>query len=230
VSILLLSKGDEKAKYLLRNAIAAHYGNHPTAFESIHMKLDGRVAQHTRFMKLWLDLNLDIHFQFPSQFRQDYRANFLKLPVMNISEAFDNQVYYQKNRNQPVMQTTDTAYLATVQERLWSYATMLLIPLSEVFVQLSYQGMLCFTAYNLKTCISSTIQLYDNYQLKQITVTSHETQSTFQLELSQETNNINDVKIFKHIQVLLDGVFVYDLYPAEVNLESEFDEGIFQIT
>lgn len=230
MSILLLSQGDEAAKNLLRNVIAAHYGERPTAFESVHMKTKGYVFQSIGKFNIKLSIDVDIRFQIPTQMRIDFQIRFLNISLYKRSTSFDGKTYYEKSQNQPIKKTTTSDTLATTQQQLWSYATMLLMPLNETHVELHYDNEVCLQAYNTQTGLSSTMHLYDDSQLQQIIVQSEGQQPTLQLNMSHETFNHNGIKAFKQIDVYIGEKCRANLYPAEIHFVDKFDNRIFQLT
>lgn len=227
--ILLLSTGDEAAKELLRQCITAHYGQNPKAFDAIYMNMRGRIPRSFGPFNVHLNLDLDIHFQLPNKLRLDYRVDFLRLSILKQSRAFDGLKSHEKTGNKQITETQDKEFLATIRERVWAYSTMLLIPLNEIHIELSYQDELCITAHNTQTGLTSTVCLYDDYQLKQIIVESADTAKTYEMRFSQDTLVEANVRIPSELDVYWDGELSHSLYPTHINLDEEFDGSIFQL-
>lgn len=229
MTILLLCEGDEKARGLLRKAISAHYGNHPSAFDSVHLSLSGKVLQSVGPFKLWLSLNLETRFQFPLQFRQDFQLNFFGIPLRKQSEAFDAHSYYLKNRNDSATTVTDALFINSVKQRLWAYSATMLIPLNDTFVELQYIDEHCFIAQNTETGISAKVCLYDNHQLKQVISISPSNIHIFEINMSQSVQTIEGVMVFEQLLVGWNNQSQYNLSVVGFDTSEEFTEEVFQL-
>lgn len=229
MSILLLCTGDEQAKDLLRQSIAVHYGNNPIAFDALKFGTTGHVMQRIGPIQLWLSLKLDTSFQFPTQFRQDYELRLLKIPIRRQSEAFNGETYYLKTGKKPATHSRDTELLHTVQQRLWAFAAMMLMPMNEMYVDLDYIHETCIIARNAETETSARITFYDNYQLKQVVTTSPYNTEKFRIELSEETDVIDERKVYRHLIVSWNNQAKYTLSTSFINFEEDIDSATFQL-
>lgn len=229
MSILLLCKGDENAKDLLRNSITTHYGDRPLAFDAVHIHTSGRILHRIGPLTLWLSLELDTYFQFPFRFRQDYQLSLLKIPVLKQSESFDSNTYYLKNRNSPATSSIDNDYLKSVKQRLWAYSAMMLMPLSETFVELNYVDDSCIIAHNTQTEMSAKVCFYPNHQLKEIVVSSRGRTDLFRIALSEETDLIDGKKVYKHLVVGWNDQTQYTLHTKQVDFIEKFEDSRFTL-
>lgn len=222
MAILLLCRGDEEAKNLLRQSINAHYGSYPVAYESVRMIATGRVKQSIASLNVWLSLDLDTKFLFPDQFRQDYKVKLWQIPLLNKSEAFDGIQHYQQNRNKPADITTHPdPYLQLVTMRLCAFSSMLLLPLSEVHIELSWLSECSILVTNTATKTTTKLSFYDNFQLKQIVTTIEGNQSEFRMDLSKDVVETDSVKTFKAIKIYWNDEFRYELYPSDIRFTDQ---------
>ncbi|GEM_PF-2818753 len=228
MAILLLCRGNEQAKAMLRHALTTHYGPNPVGYESVRMLATGRVKQTISRFNIWLSLQLDTHFLFPHQFRQDYKITFWQIPLLNKSEAFDGVKHYQKNRNQPAIITSaPDPYLELVQLRLDTFSSLLLLPLNEIEIVLSYVDDHQILVTNTRTQTQTKLLFYDNFQVKQIITIIQGNPAEFRMDLSREVIDNNSVKIFKEIKIFWNGVFRYELYPTDIQFIDEMTDKPF---
>lgn len=232
MAILLLCRGDEQSKAILRQAIEAHYGKSPIAFESVRLMLKGRSKQTVGKFNIWLPLELETTFTFPIQFRQDYSIKFWQIPILNESESFDGTTYfYKKHKSRAVIiQSLPDPYIHIVRQRVSTFAAILLLPLSEPDIELTFNHDHSITAHSPNTATATTLTFYENYQLKQAITTSTYHSALFRLDLSKETEVISNIKTFKRIDLWWDNELKYELFATYIEFIDRLEEGIFQLT
>jgi len=231
VAILLLCRGDESARDLLRQSIMAHYGPNPVGYEAVRMLAVGRVRQQISRINLWLNLSLDTQFLFPHQFRQDYSIRLWKIPVLNKSEAYDGLQHYQKDRDKPAVTTpSDAPYIKLVQLRLRAFSSMLLLPLNEMHIQLTHVDTHTIIAQDSTTQTEARMTFYDNHQLQQVVTTIDGSPTQFRVNLSADVTSMGSVNAFRRIGVWWDDVFKYELYPTQIEFIDKLPEDTIQLT
>lgn len=230
MAILLLCRGDEDAKELLRQSIVAHYGLHPVGYESVRMVATGRVKQKISRFSIWLRLKIDTYLSFSDKFRQDYNVKLWRVPLLTQSEAFDGQQHYLKNWNKsPVITPPSDPYIQLVQTRLSAFTTMLLLPLNELHIHLTKVDERSFVAFNEKTRTHTTLSFYDNYLLHSVVTTIEGNENKFKLDVSQDVETSGTVKTFKQIQVSWNDQLKYELYPTQIDFVDRFDGKLFEL-
>ena len=87
--VLLLARGDQESKALLRRAIEARYGLGPPVLETLKLQMKGRVRAKVGPVTTWIPLEVTAYFKFGFSARWDYTARPVGVAVSSGTEAFD---------------------------------------------------------------------------------------------------------------------------------------------
>lgn len=231
--VLLLCYGDTAAKQLLRNAIEARYGRNPPAIESLQLEFAGRTRVKIGFVKTWIPVVSTAWFKFPTQLRWDFTVKPLGLPVQRGREAYDGEVYRSARGSNPPAEITQTDFLETVRRRLWAMAAMLLTPLSDDYIRLTYQDGNHFEAENTRLHDSVKLSLRADYSLENVSVDclnpDTDRRQTLTLQMSEALVTVNGLLLPENIISLWDDDVVYEMKPIHALINPALEPEIFSL-
>ena len=228
--VLLLCQGDPDAKNLLRQAIEARYGINPPAIDSLSIHFKGRSPYKLGPLSKQSAFEAQTYFNFPSHFRWDYRRKlFGFLPVGSGTEAFDAETY---RVDKGTVVDSEEA-VQSIERRLWAMATLLLMPLSDMYTMLHDDAERTFVADHTKLGVSSKVLLRADGTMETISIQAYNPdtnrEQTFQLKLSAEQKPVNDLMLPTQIEAYWDDTLAYSIQPIQVELNPEMKEAIFRL-
>ena len=157
--VLLLARGDQESKALLRRAIEARYGLGPPALETLKLQLKGRVRTKVGPITTWIPLEITAYFKFAFAVRWDYNAHPVGIPLSSGAEAFDGETYRKRHSHDSISLLNTADEIASIRARLWAMSALLLTPLGEHFVELKAVGDRCLDATHRDMGLIARLQL-----------------------------------------------------------------------
>ncbi len=231
--VLLLAHGEPAAKDLLRNAIEARYGMRPPALDSLKIDFKGRARVKIGPVFTWVPVEITAYFKFPNAMRWDFIVKPLKLPIQRGVEAFDGETYRTVRGHKTPIIVKDEKQVYSMRRRLWAVASILLTPLSELFVKLATDNEYSFSATNTKLDDAATIELHKDYKINRVRVNclNPDTQKdqNYVLNLSEELITINELLLPAKIKVAWDDVPAFEIEPIAAESNPQIPPGIFRI-
>jgi len=231
--VLLLAQGDQEAKTLLRNAIEARYGLRPPAIDSLKIDFNGRSKVKVGPVNTWVPLELTAYFAFPTAMRWDFVAKPMRLPVQRGIEAYDGEFYRSARGNKQPTIIQDEAQIQSVRQRLWAIASVLLTPLSDLFVQLKFTGDNSLEAINTKLDDSAHIFTRDNHTIERVQVTCLNPDKgevdDYIIKLSEEQKHINELIIPAKLSMYWGDDLTFEIEPQAVENNPAIPEDVFRI-
>jgi hypothetical protein len=157
--VLLLARGDQESKALLRRAIEARYGLGPPALETLKLQLKGRARAKVGPITTWIPLEITVYLKFAFAVRWDFNAHPVGIPISSGAEAFDGETYRRRHSHDPISVLNTAEEIASMRARLWAMSALLLTPLGEHFVELKAVGERCFDATHRDLGLTTRLQL-----------------------------------------------------------------------
>ena len=87
--VLLLARGDQDSKMMLRHAIEARYGLGPPAIETLKLQLKGRTRAKIGPVAAWVPLEGTAYFKFPFSIRWNFTMRPGGVALSSGEEAFE---------------------------------------------------------------------------------------------------------------------------------------------
>ncbi len=230
MAILLLARGDEEARTLMRKAIEARYGTRPLFLDSIQLGFKGRARVKVGPVMTWVPLVIDAYLRFPDTVRWDFTVKPMGLPVQRGVEAVFGDVYRSERGKRKEMKD-DPALVDNLRQRLWSLAALLLTPMAESYVTLESVGPLAFTATNTQTQDSATVQLNDDYSIASVSIDCLNLESgqeqTYTLRAQSEIVSMDDVALPGQVTAFWDDQPHFEVQLTSANYQTELPDSLF---
>lgn len=231
--ILLLAQGEPEAKDMLRQAIEARYGMRPPVLDSLQIDFKGKARVKVGPVMTNVPVDATAYFRFPNAMRWDFTVRPLGMAVQRGVEAFDGEVYRTtRGKKEPTI-VEAPEHVHSMRRRLWAVASVLLTPLSELFVSLSVTGNYSFEATNTKLEDSATISLLANHKIDQVKVkclnpdTNKEQEYT--ISLSDELVTLNELILPNKLTVSWDETFTFEIEPVRVDTNPPISNDTFHL-
>ncbi len=229
--VLLLAQGDQASRTLLRNAIEARYGLGPPALETLTLRVTGRQRTQLGPMTLWAPLDATASFKFPLTVRWTYTSRRVGLLQHSDSGSFVDPVLRRRQGDQVV--TDDAALTESAHALLWAYCAMLLIPLSEAFVELKLIDDFSFDAVNTEAGVTVRLRLNPDYSLASVSTDCINPASgkveTFTIKLAGELALLDDLILPRELTLLWNDAPAYELTPVSAVSNEPLDDGFFRL-
>ncbi len=229
--VLLLAQGDQASRTLLRNAIEARYGLGPPALETLTIRFKGRQHVHLGPLALWANLDGTASFKFPLTVRWDYTARRAGLTFHKDSGSFADPVMWRRQRDRVV--TDDAALVESARARLWAGCAVLLIPLSEAFVELRMTDEFSFDAINADAGVTTHLRLNQDYSLAAVSTEcvnpASGKQATFTIRLADGLALLDNLILPRDLTLLWNDQPEYELTPVSAASNDSLDEGFFRL-
>jgi hypothetical protein len=231
--VLLLARGDEDARDLLRKAIEARYGMRPPAFDSLRIDFSGRV--HTRIgpVKTWVPLDLTAQFALPNAMRWDFVAKPIGIPVRRGVESYDGEHLRTMSGNDRPNIIEDTELVVSSQKRLWAIAALLLTPIGDHFVELSMaeDGSLVATNTQINTPVH--LKLREDFRIEEVFVDclnpDKQESQRFSLRPSEDLSTFDDLLLPTKIAAFWDDTPWFEMEPKSAEDDPELPAAIFSL-
>jgi len=231
--VLLLARGDQVSRSMLKQAIEARYGHSAPMIETTKIDLKGRSRVKLPFTTTWMPVEATVYVKFPSAIRWDFTMRPVGLPVSNMSEAFDGSALRRTRVLRSSEVNTDTGLLHSLRARLWSMAVMLLTPLPDPSVEVRMLGETTLVVENTQTDIRVNLQLNADKTVHQIgTVCFNpltEKEQIYTLRATHGQELIGDIMFPRQIEVLWDDEVESELNPVSIETNLSLDDSFFRI-
>lgn len=231
--VLLLAQGDEAAKDTLRRAIEARYGTRPLALDSLQVDFNGRARVKLGPTHAWVPLEMRTYFVFPNALRLDFVVKPLKMPVQRGVEAFDGETYRTVRGNKQPVVVDDREHVNSVQRRLWAMASIMLTPLSDMFVKLEANGDDSLLATNTRLQDAAEIKLRPDATVEYVRVHCLNPESgqhqDYSIYLSEEVVDLDELIIPSSLMMYWDDVHSFEAQPVAVQINPHIPDAVFRI-
>ncbi len=230
--VLLLARGDQESRNLLRRAIEARYGLGPPAIESLKLELKGRVRTKIGPVAAWIPLEGIAYFKFPFSVRWNYTTHTAGLVRSDNADGFDGSVCRQRHGSQTRV-FADAASVASARAQLWALSGLLLMPLSEPYVELRASGAHSLDAVNHDCTVTAHLQLNEDYSLGFATTEclnpATRRQQTFALRLNEGQKVVGGLMLPGKITLERDNHAEMEVTPVAAEINPPLDEAIFRL-
>lgn len=231
--VLLLAQGDAAAKDLLRNAIEARYGTRPPALDSLKIDFKGRSRVKVGPVKTWVPLDMTAYFRFPTAMRWDFVVRPMGLAVQRGVEAYDGETYRTVRGSKAATVVTDEATVQSMRRRLWAVASILLTPLSDLYVQLDAISEQQFGATNTRLDDRAEVTLRPDHTMEQVTVTCLNPDSgkdaQYAVQITEALVTIGDLILPARLSMSWDGQPSFEVEPTQIESNPDIPDQVFQL-
>ena len=232
--ILLLSRGDKEGRDLLRKALEARYGMNVPSIETLKIDFAGRVRAKLGPISTWVPLETTTYFAFPGKGRWDFSIRAVGVPLKGGSNAVSGMGYRKRQRNGEVEIVTHPEHARAA--RLWCYTAggMLLIPLSQQFIELKGTGERSFIAINLETKDSIEVTLYEDFTVSKVSTRCANPEMNFQEQLftllaEDGQIAVNEFMLPAKLTTLWDDEEENEVKPVTVEMNPTLSDSIFTL-
>ncbi len=231
--VLLLAQGDPQAKDLLRRALEARYGVSPQAIDNLELDLKGRARAKVGPITTWVPVDIVAYFRFPNASRWDFAVKPAGVTVQRGIEAFDGSTYRYQRGGGAAKISDNLDVVNSLQRRLWAIAALVLSPLGEHFVKLTYIDDHSFEAQNTQFQDSVRLYVRDDQTLERVEVKClnpdlHKEQM-FSLRLSEDQEPVNDIMMPCKISAFWDDTPYFEVKPTRVENSTTIADSIFSL-
>lgn len=230
--VLLLARGDQDSKQLLRLAIEARYGISPQAIDTLKVEVKGRTRMKVGPVATWVPFDGIAYFKFPFSVRWNFTTHPVGVLRGGGEEAFDG-VTCRKRRGQEVTVIKDTAPIKAAHARLWTVSALLLMPLSEHFVELRATGDHSLEATHVDQGVTAHLHLNDDHTLDaastQCVNPATKKVQSYSLRLSEGQKEIGGMMLPGKIAVCWDEQPEMEVSPVSVEVNPAVNEGVFRL-
>ncbi len=231
--VLLMARGDEDARDLLRKAIEARYGVRPPAIESMRIDFDGRIHTKVGPLKTWVPLEITAQFQLPDKMRWDFEVKPMGMTVRRGIESYDGErLRTQRADDTPTVITSEDV-IDAAQKRLWAIAALLLTPLGDHFVELELVNAFAFTATNTQIGAVVEVHLEKNYQVDRVSVEALNDETgkvqQYNIAVGAELVSFDNLLLPKQVRVAWDDVPAYEMHPTSAESNPEIPSSVFTL-
>ncbi|MEO8396250.1 MAG: hypothetical protein ABI700_24865 [Chloroflexota bacterium] len=231
--VLLLARGDQDSRTLLRRAIEARYGLGPPAIETLKLHLKGRTRTKIGPVATWVPLEGTAYFKFPFSLRWNFTMRPGGVTLSSGEEAFDGEVCRTRHNRDPITVVSDAEHVASAQARIWTTGAFLLMPLAEYYVELRLGGERNLDATNTDARVTTRLSLNEDHTLDS-TMTECVNPATgkrqnFSIQLSEGQEPVGDLMLPRKISVFWDKQPEFELAPVGVEINAAYDEALFRL-
>lgn len=231
--VLLMARGDQASKALLRRAIEARYGFGPPVIESLKLHLKGRARTKVGPVTTWMPLEVAATFKFGFAVRWDYTARPVGIPLNSGAETFDGKICRRQQGTEPVTVIDDPEQAASMRARLWSLSALLLTPLSEHFVELVAVDDRTFSATNRESDVSTRLHLCEDDTLEYTETTCLNPATgnieTYRVWLSDGQRLVGDLMLPRKLGIAWGNQPEVELTPTEAKSNQPVEDSIFRL-
>ncbi|MFZ4813875.1 MAG: hypothetical protein ACOYL5_05015 [Phototrophicaceae bacterium] len=230
--VLLLARGDQESRTLLKEAIEARYGSRPPLIETMRLAFNGKTRVKLGPLVTWVPLELKAQFKMPNSVRWDFTAKPVGVAVMRGIESYDgSRLHIWRGGN--TQSLSDVNVISSAQQRLWAIAATLLTPLSDHFVELKAVDGFTLTAHNSHLQSTVTIQFDADYHIDQVWVNCHNSETNrvqrYTMRVDQELAVFNEVLIPRKFLAYWDDEVWFEAEPTAVDNNPVIDDSVFTL-
>lgn len=231
--VLMLARGDQDSKNLLRHAIEARYGLGPPAMDTLKIEMKGRIRTKVGPVATWMPVEGAACFRFPHTARWNYTMRPVGIALTSGAEACDGTACYRRESHEPVTVIEDTGSVLSLQARLWAIAAVLLVPLAEQFVELRVAGERALEVVNTERGLTAHLHLHDDNTLDFVSTeclnpNTGRTQTYF-LRMSEGQAIVDDLMLPRKVSTFWDDQPEMELAPTTVANNPTFDDAFFRL-
>ncbi len=231
--VLLLARGDQDSRSLLRRAIEARYGLGPPTIETLKIQLKGRIRAKIGPVATWVPLEGTAYFKFPFSLRWNFTMRPAGVALSSGEEAFDGEVCRTRHNRDPISVVNSAEQVASAQARVWTAGAILLMPLTEHYVELRLGGERNLDATNTDSRVTTRLSLNENHTLDS-TMTECINPATgkrqnFSIQLSEGQEPVGDLMLPRKISVCWDNHPEFELAPVGVEINAPYNEALFRL-
>ncbi|MBI1259596.1 MAG: hypothetical protein GC204_19175 [Chloroflexi bacterium] len=231
--VLLLARGDQDSKSLLRHAIEARYGLGPPAIETLMVQLKGRTRAKIGPVATWVPVEGTAYFRFPFSMRWNFTLRPAGVSLSSDEAAFDGAVCRTRHNHEAISVVSDAEQVVISQARVWTAGAILLMPLAEHYVELSIRGERQLDATHIDAHTTTCLTLNEDHTLES-TATECINPSTgklqnFSIQLSEGQEVIGELMLPRKISVCWDSQPELELSPVAVEINAAYSEALFRL-
>lgn len=231
--VLLLARGDQDSKNLLRHAIEARYGLGPPAIETLRLDLKGRTRAKLGPVTTWMPIEGIAYFKFPLSVRWDFTVRPVGVALSSSTEAFDGATCRKQQKGAEVTVNEDADSVASAQSRLWAICALLLTPLAEHFVELQATGERTLDAVHTEAGIRARLHLNEDFTLDHAATDCLNPNSgakqTYTLRLTEGQAIVGDLMLPRKVATFWDDQPEMELSPVAIESNPAVDDGLFRL-
>jgi len=231
--VLLLARGDQDSRTLLRRTIEARYGLGPPAIETPKLDLKGRTRTKIGPVATWVPLEGTAYFKFPFSIRWNFIMRPAGVALSSGEEAFDGETCRKRHNKEAVTVVSDATQVESAQARVWTVGATLLMPLTEHYVELRISGEHNLDAMNTDNHITTRLSLNEDHSLASTTTEcinpSTGKRQNFSIQLSEGQTVIGDLMLPRKFSMCWDNQPEYELAPVGVEVNAAYSEGWFRL-
>ncbi|HVU10025.1 MAG TPA: hypothetical protein VHD90_02055 [Phototrophicaceae bacterium] len=231
--VLLLARGDQPSRTLLRRAIEARYGLGAPALETCKLEVKGRARAKIGPVATWVTLEGTSYLKFPFLLRWNFSMRPAGVAITSSALAFDGEVARRRDGKDRVTVVEGAAEAVSMRARLWAVCAALLTPLTEHYVELKTIDARSFEARHTEAKIAARLHLHDDDTLD-FTATeclnpASGTQETFTLQLSDGQTMFGDLMMPRKIAVLWGDQAEIEIAPVKAECNIPLDDSLFRL-
>ncbi|MEP7293533.1 MAG: hypothetical protein ABI835_17235 [Chloroflexota bacterium] len=231
--VLLLARGDQESKALLRRAIEARYGLGPPVLETLKLQFKGRARTKLGPVTAWVPLEVRAYFKFGFSVRWDFVARPVGVALSSGSEAFDGTVWRRRHSHDPVVSDDDAQQVASMRARLWIINALLLTPLGDHFVELKATGERSFEATHREMRLTARLRLNadDTLEVAEIECLNPATDKiqTYAIRPSDGQTLVGSLILPRKISFAWDHQTEVELTPTQAESNLPLNDSLFRL-
>jgi len=231
--VLLLARGDQESRLLLRRAIEARYGLGPPAIESLKLDLKGRTRTKFGPVTTWVPLEGIAYCKFPFSIRWNFTTRPAGVALNSSTEAFDGSACRKRRNRDQVTVVNDPEQIKSAQERLWTLSAIFLMPLAEHFVELQAEGEFSLRALHTEIGVSTHLSLHDDHTLDYTATEclnpANGKSQNFTVRLSDGQAVVDGLMLPRKLTLSWDNEAEMELTPVAVETNPTVDDGVFRL-
>lgn len=231
--VLLLARGDQPGRNLLRRAIEARYGLGPPALDTLQLQLKGRARTKIGPLATWIPLEISAYFKFPLAVRWDYNAHPAGIPIRSGAEAFDGSSYRRRHNHEPVSSLSAADEIASIRARLWAMSALLLTPLGEAYVEVKAVHEQSFDALHTEMGLTARLQLQPDGTLDRVETRclnpATGTLQTYSIYALNGQQMVGDLMLPRRMGIAWDRQPAVEFTPVAAAINPPLDETIFRL-
>ena len=127
--------------------------------------LKGRARAKIGPVATWVPVEGTAYFKFPFSMRWNFTMRPAGVSLSSGEEAFDSMVCRKRHNREPIIAVSDAEQVASSQARVWTAGAVLLMPLTEYYVELSMSGERELDATNTDAHITTRLTLKEDHTL-----------------------------------------------------------------
>ncbi len=231
--VLLMARGDQESRNLLRHAIELRYGLGPPVIETLRFEMKGRIRTKVGPITTWVPLEGLAYFKFPLSIRWNLNLRSVGVSISTSAEAFDGTTIYRQRNRDPLATVTDPAQVESLRIRQWVLCAVLLTPLAEHYVQLNATGEHSFEAVNTELGTTVTLALTAEGALDYVTATCLHPASgeirTFMVNASDDQTLFGSLILPRKLEITWNDEPEMEIFPVTADINQPTADTLFTL-